>query len=106
MTYEELFEEIKKTNMPVSKIRYALELDHLDKLVKTQREFDEAILKMAKDRVSSNRPKTINNAKNKILKAKIIPKAGRETEEIRDRYGISIHAWDNLLYYRKSLLPT
>ena len=105
MKKEEIYKELEKIDISTAKIRELLELEHIDNLVKTQKEFDEAIMRMARDRAKSDNPKTVSGVKNRILNGKIIPKAGKEAEEIRDKYGISVHAWSSLSYYRKSLRP-
>jgi len=103
MNKEEIYKELEKIDLSTSRIRELLELEHMDKLVKTQQEFDKAIMQMAIDRAKSDNPKTINGVKNRILSGKIIPKAGKEAEALRDKYGISVHAWSDLEWYRKTL---
>jgi len=102
---EEILKELKKIDISTSKIMELIEHESFEKLVKSQIDFDEAVMNMAKDRAKSDNPKTISGVKARIMNGKIIPKAGKEVEEVRDKYGLSIYGWSSMEWYRKTLPP-
>jgi SMC interacting uncharacterized protein involved in chromosome segregation len=99
--YIKILEDIETAEASIANAKDKL-MELNQNLVKTQREFNLAIEKVAEFLAKTNNRKTVSGVKIRLLKKKKIPNA-IEAYEIRNRFGIPIEAWLDIAFYKKTL---
>jgi len=101
---KEILNELEKMEMTIKNIRDFIGSTGNIKIIKTEKEFNDAINKTASFLAKSENKHTVKGVKQRLLHLKKFPNV-KEAYEIQELYGIPIYAWRDIEWFRKTLLP-
>ena len=102
--HKEILKELENAKISLENIEKILSITENTEIIKTIKEYEIAIKKVASYLSNKQDPNSVRGMKHRLEngKRKILLE---EAYKIQEKFGIPLYAWKNLPWYKKTLLP-